>query len=167
MNSRCTSTVSRTGPSAGTNLAWSACSKAGTLTGPRSCPTRSGASSVISTVAMQRAAWQSQGTAGSGDADLGGQLNGRAHHFCPPGMSNVCWHRRRIDPVTEISLSQADSSPTIVCVGFAPVGCGSVLRWHIGKFTIGANRRAFGWRLKPRRDTGLKCPFIDLLHFPQ
>ena len=33
----------------------------------------------------------------------------------------VCWRRRRIDPVAEMSLTQSDSSKNIACAGFVPI----------------------------------------------
>ncbi len=51
----------------------------------------------------------------------------------------ACWRRRRIDPVTEMPLTQSDSSRTISCAGFLPIGDGSVLRRHVGQFGVGAN----------------------------
>lgn len=31
-----------------------------------------------------------------------------------------CWRRRRIDPVTEVSLTHSNSSRTNTCAGFVP-----------------------------------------------
>ena len=50
--------------------------------------------------------------------------------------------------VTEMPLTQSDSSRTISCAGFLPIGVGSVLRRHVGKFGVGAYTSALQ-RLPP------------------
>ena len=53
-------------------------------------------------------------------------------------LPRLCWRRRRSDQVTEMPLTQSDSSRTISCAGFLPIGVGSVLRRHVGQFGVGA-----------------------------
>ena len=60
---------------------------------------------------------------------------GHAHLFY---LLQTCWRRCRIDPVTEMPLTQSDSSRTISCAGLLPIGVGSVLRRHVGQFGVGA-----------------------------
>ncbi|WP_454846913.1 hypothetical protein [Pseudomonas farris] len=50
----------------------------------------------------------------------GGNLAGRIT-VRKDGVSVSCWCRRRIDPVTEMSLIQSDSSRTSTCPGFVPI----------------------------------------------
>ena len=50
-----------------------------------------------------------------------------------------CWRRRKIDPRAEKSLTQPDSSRTIVRTGPASIGVGSVVRRHMGQCGVGAN----------------------------
>ncbi|MDR8389273.1 hypothetical protein MKS85_27585 [Pseudomonas sp. JL2] len=60
------------------------------------------------------------------------------------GMTKVyslCWRRRQIDLLAEMSLTQSDSSQTIACSRLVPIGGGSVLHRHLGQFGVGVNSK--------------------------
>jgi hypothetical protein len=50
-----------------------------------------------------------------------------------------CWRRRRIDPVTEISLTRADSLLTTTFTRFVLTEGGLIPRQHVGQFIVGVN----------------------------
>jgi hypothetical protein len=72
-------------------------------------------------------------------ADSVGAISDRSEY---EGKRPTCWRRLRIDPVTEMSLTQPDSSRTNTVLDLCGFEDGSVLRRHVEQFGIGVNTGA-------------------------